>query len=561
MAGVLGRIRTTRDVAAEAARNPVLRRVEVAFLAFNTVEYGSWVAILLYAYSATGPASVGFVALAQLLPAALIAPLAATLGDRYPRERILLAAYALLAIFTGTTAAGMLSGWPALAVYLAAILSSMSLTLVRPTQNAILPSLARTPEELTAANAVSSIAEAGGLLAGPLLVAAVLAYSTTGVVLGLLAGLAAVAAILVIGLRPEGRPAPVGSPVGRAPAGEGRRREVLAGFRVLAADQDARLVVAILAARMLLLGVSDVMFVLLAIDLFGTGESGAALLSAALGAGGIIGGAAAFLLVGRRRIAPVLLACGIAWGLAFGAMGVLASGTIAPILLIVGGIGLTVMDVAGRTILQRGVRDEVLSRVFGVLEGVTMAALAAGSILVPLVVGISSLGVAVLLFAALLPAILLLAWPRLRALDLRSTVPEREIALLRRVRMFESLDPPAMEALGRAASWLTAPAGNVVIREGDLGDRFYVLQSGSVSVSRGGTRIRTLATEGDAFGEIALLREVPRTATVVADTESVLLVLGRDSFLAALTGHPVAAVQADRVVEAHLVADGAPPPS
>jgi MFS family permease len=558
MAGVLGRIRTTVHVAAEAARNPVLRRVELAFLAFNAVEYGSWVAILLYAYSATGPASVGLVALAQLLPAAIVAPLAATLGDRYPRERILLVAYALLAVFTGTTSTGMLLGWPPIAVYVAAILASMSLTLVRPAQNSILPSLARTPEELTAANAVSSIAEAGGILTGPLLAAAVLAWSTPGAVLGLLAGLAAVAAILVIGLRPGGQAGPAGVPARRGPAGEGRGRAVLAGFRVLAADQDARLVITILAARMLLIGVSDVLFVLLAIDLFGSGESGAALLSAALGAGGIIGGAAAFLMVGRRRIAPVLLACGVVWGIAFGAMGVLASGTMAPILLIVGGTGLTVMDVAGRTILQRGVRDEVLSRVFGILEGVTMAALALGSILVPIVVGIGSLGGAVLVFAALLPALLVLAWPRLRALDLRSLAPLREIALLRRVRMFEAMDPPAMEALGRAAAWLTVPAGALVIREGDAGDRFYVLESGAVTVSRGGAPIRTLATAGDGFGEIALLREVPRTATVVADTESVLLALGRDAFLAAVTGHPMASVQANRVIEAHLLSDEAP---
>ena len=206
MNGALRRIRTTRYVAAEAARNPALRRAVPAFLAFNMVEYGSWVVILIYAYSATGPASVGFVALAQLLPAAVVAPLAATLGDRYPRERILLAAYLVLAACTVTTAAGMLLAWAPLAVYTAAVAASMSLTLVRPAHSSLMPSLARTPEELTAANAVSSIAEAGGLLAGPLLAAAVLTWSTPGVVLALLAGAALIAAILVLGLRPLRRP-------------------------------------------------------------------------------------------------------------------------------------------------------------------------------------------------------------------------------------------------------------------------------------------------------------------------------------------------------------------
>ncbi|MCJ7710121.1 MAG: MFS transporter, partial [Chloroflexi bacterium] len=497
MTGLTGRIRTTVRVAVEAARNPALRRAELAFLTFNTVEYGSWVAILIYAYGATGPASVGIVALAQLLPAAVVAPLAGTRGDRYPRERVLLAAYVLLTVFTAMTAAGMLLGLNPLAVYLAAILAAMSLTLVRPTQNALLPSLARTPEELTAANAVSSIAEAGGLLMGPLSAAVILSFSTPGAVTALLAGTAAVGAALVLGLRPDRAAAPRTPDADPGQVDAARERAIVAGFRALAHDADARLVVTILAARTLLIGVTDVLFVILAIDLFGTGESGAALLSAALGAGGIIGGAAAFMLVGQRPIAPVLLACAAAWGLAFGIMGIVGSGTLAPLLLIAGGTGLTVMDVAGRTILQRGVRDDVLARVFGILEGLMMAALAVGSILVPLVIAVTGLGGAVIVFALLLPAIVLLTWPGLQALDRRSTVPRREIAILRRLRLFEALDPPAMETLGRAATWITMQPGTAIIREGVSGDCFYALETGAVTVSRGGSPIRTLTPEGD----------------------------------------------------------------
>ncbi len=566
MLGVGGRFRATWRVAAEAVRNPGLRRAELAFLAFNAVEYGAWVAILIYAYGATGPASVGLVAIVQLVPAAIVAPFAATLGDRYPRERVLRGAYGLLALLTGFTAAGMLLSWAPAAVYGAAVLASMSLTLVRPAHNSLLPSLARTPEELTAGNAVTSIAEAGGLLLGPLAAAVILSFSTPGAVLALLAGVAGVAAALVFGLHPErvraalpvdggGGPS---TPGGHGPPARHLGQTLTAGFRALADDGDARLVVGILAARTLLIGVTDVLFVLLAIDLFGTGDSGAAMLSAALGAGGIIGGAAAFLLVGRRRIAPILLACAMAWGVAFGVMGILGSGAVAPLLLILGGVGLTIMDVAGRTILQRGVRDQVLARVFGILEGLMMAALAVGAILVPVVVGVAGLAGAVIAFALLLPAIVVLAWPGLRALDRRSAMPGREIALLRRLRLFETLDPPLMEALARAASWISVPEGEVIIREGDAGDSFYILETGAVAVSQGGVRIRTLTAPGDGFGEIALLRDVPRTATVVAAIDAVLLVLGRDAFLAAVTGHPVAAARANEDVEAILRADREP---
>ena len=552
MRGLLSRLRATLRVAAEVLRNPTLRRVELAFLAFSAVEYGSWVAILLYAYAATGPASVGVVALVQLVPAALFAPPAATLSDRFRRERVLFVAYLFLALLTGLTGFGMLAGWPPLLVYACAISVVMPLTMIRPTHNALLPSLARSPSELTAANAATSIAEAAGLLLGPLSAAAILLFAEPGTVLALLACVAGVGALLVAGLRPSGLLAAAPDDGGEGEASTGLA--VLGGFRALRADGDARLVVAILSARQLMIGVTDVLFVLLAIELFQTGDSGAAILSAAIGAGGIIGGAAAFGLIGRRHIAPVLLASGLLWGLTFAVMG-FAPGAVAPLLLVVGGIGLAVMDVAGRTVLQRAVRDEVLARVFGILEGLMMAGLAVGSILVPVVVAMTGLQWAVVVFAAMLPFLLLLTSPGLRSIDRRADVPVRSIGLLLKLRMFEALDPPSLESLGRAASWLTVPAGTTIIREGDPGDLFYVLASGAVDVSRGGQPVRRLDAIGDGFGEIALLRDVPRTATVIAATETEMLTLGRREFLAAVTGHPIATAEAGQVVDELLRAD------
>ena len=553
MRGLTDRLRATGRVAAEVVRNPSLRRVELAFVAFSAVEYGSWVALLLFAYEATGPASVGVVALIQLVPAAILAPPLATLADRYRRERVIFVAYVLLAAVMALVATGMLSGWPPLLVYAIAVADVVPLTLVRPTHNALLPSLSRSPSELTAANAVTSIAEATGILLGPLGAAAILLVAGPGAVIGVLAGIAGLAALLVFALRPS--PAGVSSQalvddaIDR-PVGLG----VLGGFRVLAADGDARLVVAVLSARQLMIGVTDVLFVLLAIEVFGTGESGAAIMSAAIGAGGIIGGAVAFGLIGRRSIAPVLLASGVLFGATFAAIG-LSGGAYAPLLLVVGGIGLALMDVAGRTILQRAVRDEVLARVFGILEGMMMAALALGSILVPIVVALTGTGGAILVFAATLPLIVVLTWPGLRAVDRRAGVPVRELTLLQRTALFQAMPVPSMEGLARAAAWVTAPAGSTIIREGDPGETFYIVESGAVAVTRGGQPIRTLDAPGDGFGEIALLRDIPRTATVTAVTETVLLTLGRREFLAAVTGHPVVVAQAGRVVEGLLLAD------
>ena len=564
MTVLLARLRSTLRIVGKVLRNTTLRRVELAFLSFNTVEYGSWVAILLYAYSATGPASVGLVALAQLLPAAVVAPFGGTLGDRFPRERVLLAAYSLFATWTALIAAGMLLAWPVAVVYLAAIAASMTLTLVRPAHNALLPSLAHDPSELTAANAVTSIAESSGLLLGPLAAAAILTVAEPGAVLAFLALVAATAAILVLGLRPHvhpGAPHVLDEPPDASlRAAEEHQAEaggpaILGGFRALAEHPDARLIVAILSSRMLLIGACDVLFVLIAIEQFGTGESGAAILSAAIGAGGILGGMAAFGLIGRRRLAPVLLAAGLAWGVLFVLFGSLAPATLAPVLLVACGVALTLMDVAGRTALQRAVHDEVLARVFGILEGLMTVCLAVGSILLPVTVGLIGIPAAAAAFALVIPLVVLLASPGLRGIDRRANVPVRAIGLLLKLRMFEALDAPLLESLGRAASWVTVSAGIPIIREGDPGDLFYVLASGAVDVSRGGQAVRRLDSVGDGFGEIALLRDVPRTATVVAATETELLTLGRREFLAAVTGHPVARDVANQAVDEVLRGD------
>jgi MFS family permease len=550
----------TLRIAEEVLRNPTLRRVEAAFLAFNMVEYGSWVAILLFAYEATGPASVGVVALAQLVPAAIVAPFSGTLGDRFRRERVLLAAYALFALLTALIAAGMLLGWPVAAVYLAAIAASTTLTAVRPAHNALLPGLAHDPAELTAANAMTAVAESSGLLLGPLAAAAILTVGEPGAVLGVLTVVAGAAALLVVGLRPHHDGAPHLSdpaydealhPTEASPA-EATGAAVLGGFRALARHPDARLIVAILASRMLLIGACDVLFVLIAIERFGTGESGAAILSAAIGAGGILGGVAAFGLVGRPRLAPVLLAAGLAWGVLFLVFGALAPAVLAPVLLIACGLALAIMDVAGRTALQRAVHDEVLARVFGILESLSTVCLAIGSILLPLAVALFGIPAAAAVFAAVIPLVVLVASPGLRGIDRRADVPVRALALLRRLPLFAGLAPPTLESLARSGVWQTVPPSTVVIREGDPGERFFVLESGSVDVSRGGEYVRTLSSPGDGFGEIALLRNVPRTATVTATTESQLLGIGRTEFLAAVTGQAVVSAKAGQIVDAYL---------
>jgi MFS family permease len=548
--------------------NRSLRRVLFAYFAFHVAEFATWVAILLYAYDRTGPASVGLVALIQLVPAALAATPASSLGDRYPRERVLAAGYVVQAIAILATAAAMAADVPAPVVYAFAGTAAMSFVVTRPTQSSLLPSLARTPEELTAANGAVGVVEGAGVLAGPLLAAGILIDSTTTVVFLVGGAVLLVAAIATIGLRPVGGLAalrlatsdPVDpdqvsttsiSPVGLddalvVAAGD---RSFLAGLRVVAGDRDARLIVGLLTVRTLVVGCADVLFVLIALELVDTGDTGAAILSAAIGAGGIVGGALMVVFIGRTGLARVAAWGAIAWGVALVLIGVTASPFLAPILVIVGGAGLAAVDVAGRTLLQRSVRDSVLSRVFGLQEGLAMAALAIGSILVSILAEAFDLMTAIGTVALILPIVVVLSWTRIRALDLRNAVPIRTLELLRVSTLFAPLPGPQLEAVARRAVWLSVPAATTVIREGDAGDRYYVLADGAVDVEQGGRHVRTLDRVGDGFGEIALLRDVPRTATVVAATDLTLLAIDRAPFLVAVTGHPDAFAAAEQTID------------
>jgi MFS family permease len=522
--------------------NGPLRRVLIAFLLFSAAEYGTWVAILLYAYERTGPLSVGLVALIQLVPAALAAPAASALGDRFPRERVLAVGYAIQALAMFATGLTMLADAPPLVTYAVAAATAASLVVTRPTQSALLPSLAMAPADCTIANGASGFFEGGGQLIGPLAAAAILAVGTPATVF-FAASLALVVALLVtVGVRP--RMAPI------VFASDADDVGLLGGLRLVLADRDARVLVGLLTARMLVIGACDVLFVLLALELLDTGEPGAGILSAALGAGAMLGGAGTFTIVGRPRLAAVAAAGALVWGAAIATVGLVPSAFLAPLLVIVGSAGLAIVDICGRTMLQRSVRDEILARVFGLQEGLGMAGLAAGAVLVPILVGVFGLVGAVVAVGAILPVFVALRWPRLSDLERGAGVPAREISLLRVGTIFRPLPAPALEAVARRAVWVDVSDGERLITQGDPGDRFYVLAAGSLRVERDGTRLRDVTEPGEGVGEIAILRDVPRTASVFATGPSTLLAIDRAPFLAAVTGHPDAHAAADAVVAA-----------
>jgi hypothetical protein len=308
-----------------------------------------------------------------------------------------------------------------------------------------------------------------------------------------------------------------------------------------------RLLVTFLVALCVVLGAFDVIAVVLALDVLDLGESGAGYLNAAIGAGGVLGGAATLSLIGRRRLVPPIMAGALLVGGAFALLGARPTTIGAFVLLVVAGAGATLADVAGRTLLQRIAPADLLARVFSLHEALSQAGFALGAILVPLLVAVGGAKAALIGAGALLPVLVLVGFRTLSSIDSAAIVPVVEISLLRSIPIFTPLPAPALESLARSLAPSTATAGAVIIREGEAGDRYYAIADGEVEITRKGEHLAT-RRRGEGFGEIALLRDVPRTATVTAATDVLLYALDRDPFVLAVTGHAPAASAADEVV-------------
>jgi MFS family permease len=519
------------------ARNPSLRRVLAAFGIFNAQEYAIWLAITIYAYGRGGATEAGAVAVAQLIPAAVVAPLGSVLGDRMRRDRALALGYVLQSI---TAAMCAIALWvaPALVVYAFAILSSCSITLTRPVHYSLLPPLCSTPEELTAANSLSSTAEGLGIFAGPLLNSLFVWIEGPGAVCAAFAVLTAIAAAMTARLAVRDEVDADGLGPERSESAEdeleGLLRSAARGVAELAHDPPAAFLVVFGGVQFLILGVLDVFLVVLAVEVLGLGEGGTGVLNAAVGVGGLAGAAATAILVGRARLAsPIEIAVALMGGVT---AAIAFDGGVATTLLLLAlaGAARSFFDVAARTLLQRSVRQETLSRVFGLQEALMMVGLAFGAGLAPLMLSAFGQRGAFVATGLMIPAAGLATWPALAALDRRATRPDARLtALLAANPIFQPLAQPELERLAGAVGLLDLPAGTPVITQGDAGDRFYLIETGTALVTVDGVRVNTLGPR-DHFGEIALLRDVPRTATVVAVSDLRVLTLEREPFLASV---------------------------
>jgi MFS family permease len=538
-----------RDRFGDAARsfsrvfkNPNIRRLEGAW-AVSIITYWAYgIALAVFAYEEGGAAAVGLVGLVRFIPSAIASPFTAMLADRYRRQRVIVVAELLRASFVALTVVVLVLDGPFALVLLLSTLVAIVNSAEGPAESALLPTLAETPRELTAANVVSSTIESLGIFGGPAIGGLLLAATSAEVVFAAAAVAFTLSAFLVSRVRVEGpqeRPEPTGGAI----------REFTAGFVTLAREPGLRVLVGLLAAQTLVAGALNVLIVVSALRLLDLGEQGVGFLNSAVGIGGLVGALVSAALIGRRLTANFFVGI-LLWGLPIALIGLFPEPVPALVFLAVVGLGNTLVDVSAFTLLQRAVPDEVLARVFGAVQALWVGAIGIGAILAPLLISALDIRGALIVTGALLPILATLLRRRLSPLDV-VPVPERELQLLRGIEIFKPLPPPVLESLAHALVPVRVESGREVFREGELGDRFYIVAEGEVEIVQNG-KVVNLEGPGEFFGEISLLRDVPRTATVRAKTEVELRALERDEFIGAVTGHTASAEAADSVVATRL---------
>jgi len=530
------------------AGNRVLVRVLSGYGLFILTEYAVWLAMIIYAYSHGGATTAGLVAVVQLVPAAVLAPVAAAVADRRSPVFLLAGGYLALAVVVGAITAAVLLDAP-LAAYGCAAVAFVAVTTTRPAQSAVIPSAAVTADQLTAANVVVSWLEAAGLVVAGLLTGVLISLAGVASVFAVCAGLTVGALLLVAGLRvPTLAAAPEdGSPSVLAGLAE--------GVRLAVGRPRLRLMLALLTAEAIVSGALDLLIVILAIGVLHRSQAWAGYLNSAWGVGALLAATASAVLIGRRLGVPILAAAlmlsVVMAALAFG-LGLV--GTVA--LLAVAGAASTMLNVALRSMLQRSVPPQLIGRIFGVLEGLMFAGYAVGALLVPLLVHLGGNRLALLGSAVVLPLAAAVGGRALFALDAGVPVPVVEIALLRSLPLFGELPAPAIEGLAAALTEVRLPVGGVLIQQGDQGDAYYAVASGELDALQDGHFLRRVG-RGEGVGEIALLRAIPRTASVVAHTDATVYELNRDLFLTAVVGHAATQRRADDIADTRLATGSA----
>jgi len=565
---------------------PSLRRMQLALAASLVGDWAYSTAVTVWAYREGGTQLVGLWAGVRLALIAVATPLGASVVDRLSRKAVMLTSTLVRAVLVTGAVVALVLDAPTWAVLVLATLTPLVGCVFRPAQLAWLPSLTSHPGELTAANGASSTIDSLAFLIGPAIGGLVVATSSVEAMFVVTAVTFLVSAGLVARIHPEvgdltGRPAeplPEGRPHGERPT-EGRSdsqrllgeraenepsdderssgepapgfvRDLAGGFTAIARDRNLGMVMVLICVQMVVAGAMVVLGVVFAVDILETGPAGVGLIDSTLGIGAVVGGFVAIARSVRNRIALDLVTGTLLWSLPLLLVIIAPSPVTVFAMVALMGFGLPLVDVNYATLTMRLTPDARLGRVFGAFEGTCIGAMALGSAVTPFLLDELGLRGVLGLLAVVVGIPAAACIPRARRLD-ATLRPPAGTDLLAGIPMFAPLAPAALEFLARRLVTATAAAGTALVREGDPADRFYVIVRGRVEVTQGGQHLRDEGA-GEFFGEIGLLRDVPRTATVTAVEEVETVSLTRDDFLGAVLGTDASTAAAYDIVTSRL---------
>jgi MFS family permease len=542
--GVLGpAIASVRLTVADAA----FRRLLFAWLASNAGKGAFLVTVFVLAYETGGAVAVGVLSLAQFLPQMLLAPFSGLPAARWRPEVVLRAAYALRTLATILAAGVVAADLPFEALVVVVVLEAAPSAFTRPLQMALMPALASTPEQLVGGNVGSSAAEGLGTFLGPAVAGLLLVVAGPLVAMIAVVGIyaAGVAAIATLQVPAVGRPAATTRlAIDR----------LTSGIRTVARLPGPRILLIGIGAQTLVRGLLNVLVVVAAIELLGMGDSGVGTLQAAIGLGGLLGAALATLLAGGGRLGAAFVVSLITWGLPIAVVGLVVDPLVAIIAMLVVGLSNAVLDVAGFTLLQRLTPNASRVAVLGLVDMIANGAIALGGVIAPALIDALGIEIALIVSGVTLPLVALASWPVVRRIGEAGPADMRRLDLLHGEALFAPLSLATIEHLASALVPVTFDDGAWLMREGDPGDDFLLIDQGRVEISQAGRPVRTLGP-GQGCGEIALIDDVPRTASARAVGPVAAFCLGRDAFLEAVTGHPVSRTVAGQRASERRAAD------
>ena len=562
-------VRETGTSLSTVFRNPNLRRLNMAFAGSAIGDWAYATAIVVWAYEIGGVTAVGIWGTVRLILMTLVTPFASTIVDRLPRKLIMVSTDLIRGLICLGVAGLIWAEAPPMAIFVLATLTSIFAAPFRPAVAALMPSLVNEPEELTAANGTASTIESLAFFVGPAIGGTLVAAFGVPVVVLLNGATFVWSAAIVSRIRvadaadiadalpaeavavdtagsveaSEAAEAVDAEPVGDT---ESFWTESMAGFRTIWAHRDLRMVSGVYCLQTMVAGASLVFGVEMAVQMTSFGAPGIGYLDSVMGVGALLGGLVAIGRASAGRLASDFGVGVIFWALPLLLAAIWPQMWAAFLALFIIGVANPVVDVNATTIIQRSADDAVMGRVFGALETALIASMALGSIAMPLLNHTIGLRWSLAVFAVVITMAVIPTFGRLRRLDVELAEPAT-LTLLRQIPLFAPLEPKSLELVAQQLTPVRVPAGEVLITEGEEGKRFYVIESGALTATFGGELLSHMGP-GDPFGEIALLRDVPRTATVTADEDSQLFALEREAFLEAVTGDNEVNSRADDLI-------------